>query len=125
MSPDPYFDAFIEPIDLQKVDLSQYQTASLKLFEWNGRLILGGIETSTLAARIPHWRTCIRGATLLQVGDIPVTSIRDVHHVLVKFAGKYPSCPLLFAFPEIRQDISHEGLPIMNMVIYPKPHMIN
>ncbi len=38
----------------------------------------------------------------------------DVHRVLATFAGKYPSCPLLFAFPEIRQDISHDSLPIMN-----------
>jgi hypothetical protein len=50
----------------------------------------------------------------LQVGDIPVTSIGDGHHTHTTSAGKYPSCPLLFAFPEIRQDISHNGLPIMN-----------
>jgi hypothetical protein len=114
MLPDPYFNAFIEPINLQKVDLSQHRTAGLKLFEWNGRLILGGVETSTPATRIPCWHTRIRGATLLQVGDILVTTIVDVHHMLATSAGKYPSCPLLFAFPEIRQDISHNSLPIMN-----------
>jgi hypothetical protein len=57
MSPDPYFDAFIEPINLWKVDLSRHWTAGLKLFELNGRLIVGGMETSIPAARIPHWRT--------------------------------------------------------------------
>jgi hypothetical protein len=73
MSPDPYFDTFIEPIDLQKVDLSQHWTAGLKLFEWNGCLIVGGMETSTPAARIPCWRTRIRSATLLQ------KSVRTYH----------------------------------------------
>jgi hypothetical protein len=114
MSPDPYFAAFVEPIDSRKVDLFRHWTAGLKLFKRNGRLIVGGMETSTPAAQIPCWRTCIRGATLLQVGDIPVTSIRDVHRVLKISARKYPSCPLLFAFPEICQDISHNGLSIMN-----------
>ena len=36
MSPDPYFNAFVEPIDLRKVDLSCHWTAGLKLFERNG-----------------------------------------------------------------------------------------
>jgi hypothetical protein len=84
MTPDSNFNAFIEPINLQKVDLSQRWTAGLKLFEQNGRLFLGDMETSTPATQIPCWHTCIRGATLLQVGEIPVTSIVDVHHALTR-----------------------------------------
>jgi hypothetical protein len=79
MSPNPYFDMFVEPIDLRKVDLTLHQTAGLKLFERNGHLIL-----------------------------------REVHITLVGSLGTSPLCPLLFAFPEICQNISHDGLPIMH-----------
>jgi hypothetical protein len=114
MSPNPYFDAFVEPIDLQKVDLTLHWTAGLKLFEWNGQLILGGMDLCTPASRIPRWRTRLWGATLVKVGDVPASTVQEVHIALVGSLGTPPLCPLFFAFPEIRQDISHDGLPIMH-----------
>jgi hypothetical protein len=113
MSPDPYFDAFAKPIDLRKVDLSHHWTAGLKLFEWNGRLILGGVELSTPALQIPCWGPQLWGATPIKVGDIPVSTVQEVHSSLPASLDKRPSCPLLFAYPKIWQDILHDGLPII------------
>jgi hypothetical protein len=113
MSPDPYFNAFVEPINLRKVDFSHHWTADLKLFEWNGRLILGGVDLSTPALRIPRWGPQLWGATLIKVGDIPVSTVQKVHSALAASLDKHPSCPLLFAYPKILQDILHDGLPIM------------
>jgi hypothetical protein len=75
MSPDPYFDAFVKPINLRKADLSCHWTAGLKLFEQNGRLVLGGMNLFSPAKRIPHWRTRLWGATLIKVWDIPVSTV--------------------------------------------------
>jgi hypothetical protein len=113
-SPNPYFDTFVEPINLKKVDLTHHCTAELKLFKWNRRLILGGMDTGTPGSKIDCWRTKIRGATLLQVGDHQVRSVQDVQEAFVKSIQTHPLCPLLFAYPEIRQDISHNGLQIMH-----------
>ena len=82
MSPDAYFDAFVKPINLWKVDLSRHWTAGLKLFEWNGRLILGGVDLSTPALRIPRWGPRLQGTTLIKVGDIPVSTVQEVHSAL-------------------------------------------
>ena len=114
MSPNPYFDTFIEPINLKKVHLTHNCTVGLKLFEWNGQLILGGMGTGTPGSRIDCWRTKIRGSTLLQVGDYQVCTVQDVQEAFAKSIQTHPLCPLLFAYPEIRQDISHNGLPIMH-----------
>jgi hypothetical protein len=53
MSPDPYFDAFEEVIDLRKFDLHTHRTAGLRLINSDNRLILSGIAPSTPGARIP------------------------------------------------------------------------
>ena len=42
MSPDPYFEAFEEIIDLRKFDLTQHRTAGLCLAHSDNRLFLGG-----------------------------------------------------------------------------------
>jgi hypothetical protein len=114
MLPDPYFGKLVKPIDLQKVNLTGQFTAELRLFEWIGQLILGGMDTGTHGSKINCWRTCIRAATLLQVGDYQVHTVQDVQDAFAKSIHTHPSCPLLFAYPEIRQDISHNGLPIMH-----------
>jgi hypothetical protein len=88
--------------------------AGVKLSERNGQLILGGMDTGTPGSKIDCWRTKIHGATLLQVGDHQVCTVQDVQEAFAKSIPTHPLCPLLIAYPEIRQDISHNGLPIMH-----------
>jgi hypothetical protein len=64
ISPDPFGSAFEEELDLRKVDLSAHRTAGLCFFEKDGRLYLASMAPSTPGARIPRWRTRIRGAWL-------------------------------------------------------------
>ncbi len=71
------------------------------------------MDTGTLGSRIDSWRTKIRGKALLQVGDHQVCTVQDAQEAFAKSIQIHPSCPLLFAYPEIRQDISHNGLQIM------------
>jgi hypothetical protein len=46
MSPDPYFEAFEESIDLRRFNLATHRTAGLCLAAHNGRLFLGGMKPS-------------------------------------------------------------------------------
>ena len=52
MSPDPYHEAFEEVLDLRRFDLSRHRTVGLCLAHINGRLFLGGMTSSTPAAKI-------------------------------------------------------------------------
>jgi hypothetical protein len=72
------------------------------------------MDTGTPGSRIDCWRTKSRCATLLQVGDHQVPTVQDVQEAFAKSIHTHPLCPLLFAYLEIRQDISHNGLPIMH-----------
>ncbi len=52
MSPDPYFEAFEECIDLRRFNLAMHRTAGLCLAAYNGRLFLGAMKPSTLGVKI-------------------------------------------------------------------------
>ncbi len=54
MSPDPYFEAFKEVIDLRKFNLTKHCTAGLCLAHSDGQLYLGGMTPSTPGAKIPR-----------------------------------------------------------------------
>ena len=77
MSPDPYFEAFEEIIDLRKFNLTQHRTAGLRLAHSDNRLFLGGMTPGTPGAKIPHWRSRLKGPWLIKVGDVLVTTIAD------------------------------------------------
>ena len=62
MSPDPYHEAFEEIMDIRRFDFNHHRTAGLCLAHIDGRLILGGMTRSTPAAKIPCWRSRIKGA---------------------------------------------------------------
>jgi hypothetical protein len=53
MSPDPYFEAFEEIIDLRKLDIHKHHTAGLCLMNSDNQLILGGMTPGTPGAKIP------------------------------------------------------------------------
>ncbi len=125
MSPDPYFDAFAQPVDLRKVDLNKHATAGLNLYETDGRIYLASMSPGTTAAKIPDWRTRIRGAWLIKIGESVISSIADAKQALQMLVSEgSPSTVLLFAHPEIRPNLSHNGLPIVScMYAYPKESM--
>ncbi len=57
MSPDPYYEAFEEVIDLHKFDLHKHRTAGLCLAHSVKRLFLGGMAPGTPGAMIPCWQS--------------------------------------------------------------------
>ena len=57
MSPDPYFEAFEEQLNLQHGTLTKHATAGLELYESSGRVYLKSMKPSTAAAKIPTWRS--------------------------------------------------------------------
>ena len=115
ISPDPFGSAFEEELDLRKVDLSAHRTAGLCFFEKDGRLYLASMAPSTPGARIPRWRTRIRGAWLIQINATPVSTISDAQAVFLQLSRDgASSCILLFSHPEVTPDISNKGLPIMS-----------
>ena len=115
MSPDAYFEAFEEIIDLRKFDLNQHRTAGLCLAHSDNRLFLGGMTPGTPGARIPCWQSRLKGTWLIQVGNIPVLNIADAQDAFQKTlaSGTY-TITLLFSHPEIQQDLSHNSLPIVS-----------
>jgi hypothetical protein len=100
---------------LRKFDLTKHSTAGLEFYESGGRLYLRSITPSTPAAKIPDWHSRVRGAWLIKVNDKEVSLIEDValafrvvdidHRALVS---------LLFSHPEIRPNLSKDGLPIVS-----------
>jgi hypothetical protein len=119
MSPDPYHEAFKETIDLQCFDLSRLRAAGLCLAHSNGRLFLGGMTPGTPAAKR---RSRLKGAWLIKIGHHTVTSIAQVHEAFAQLiADGTSNVTLLFSHPKIRQDISHDGLPIVSSAPFTQP----
>jgi hypothetical protein len=115
LSPDPYHDAFEEEVDIRRFDLTKHRTAGLCLAQHDGRLFLGGIAKSTPYAKIPQWRTRIKGAWLVKIGPHTVTTIQEAQEAFatLSLAGT-TRVTLLFSHPIVRQAISHDGLPIVS-----------
>ncbi len=73
------------------------------------------MSPGTPAAKIPDWRTRIRGAWLIKIGDLVISSLADATQALQTLVHDgSPSTVLLFAHPEIRPNLSHNGLPIVS-----------
>jgi hypothetical protein len=115
MSPTLYHNAFEQTIDIRKVDLKQHPTAGLELFEKDKRFHLARISKGTPAAKIPEWRSRIRGAWLIQLNGQVVNTITDVVEVFEHLVlSECTSVTMLFAHPEIRPSLSQEGVPIIS-----------
>ena len=66
-------------------------------------------------ARIDKWRSRIRGAWLMSIGDMAVSTLAEVQSAIRLLSQRHaPSCLLTFTHPEISPDISHNGLPIIS-----------
>ena len=115
MSPDPYFEAFEELLNLQHVNLNKHATAGLELYESLGRMYLQSMTPGTAAAKIPTWRSRLRGAWLIKIGHTSISSVNDVSLALRALVDSGTrSINLLFSHPEIRPTLSHDGLPIVS-----------
>ena len=115
LSPDPYHESFEEEVDIQRFDLTKHRTAGLSLAHHDGKLFLSGIANSTPCAKIPRWRTRIKGAWLIKIGPHTVSTIQDAQDAFTALAlAGTTTIALLFSHPIIRQDISHDGLPIVS-----------
>ncbi len=80
------------------------------------RVHLASIAHSTPAARIHSWRTRIRGAWLIKVDGIMVESIDDVVRAFDELCTSgSPLVTLLFSYPEVRPNLSQDGLPIVSL----------
>ncbi len=55
MSPDPFFGAFEEDIDLRKWSYDKHRTAGLALVEHNGQVYLGNMIPSSPGAKVDKW----------------------------------------------------------------------
>ncbi len=115
LSPDPYHDAFEEEVDIRRFDLTKHRTAGLCLAQHDGRLFLGGIAKSTPCAKIPRWRSRIKSAWLIKIGPHTMTTIQEAQAAFATLSHAGTSrVILLFSHPIVRQDISHDGLPIVS-----------
>ena len=75
ISPDPFYGAFEEDLDLRKFNLSKHSTAGLNFMEKGQRLFLTSIDPGTPGARIPRWRTRIRGAWLIKINGTRINTL--------------------------------------------------
>jgi hypothetical protein len=115
MSPDPFFDAFEVDLDLRKWSFDKHCTAGLSLLLHNGRLYLGGMAPGTSGAKVDRWRVNLRGAWLIKIGTTVVSTISEAQSAFqALYTAGTPSVTLLFSHPELRRDISNNGLPIIS-----------
>jgi hypothetical protein len=90
MLPDPYYNSFDEIIDLRKFDLNKHCTAGLCLRHSDNRLFLGGMTPGTPGSKNPRWRSRIKGAWLIKVGDAIITSIEDAQLAFAQESTRNP-----------------------------------
>jgi hypothetical protein len=100
LSPNPFYGAFEEELDLQKFDLSCHRTAGLNFLEQDSRLYLASMEPGTPGARIPRWRTQLRGAWLIAVNGAHLTTLADAQSTFARLSHTHSrGCTLLFSHP--------------------------
>jgi hypothetical protein len=112
--PTPYNNTFEEELDLQTLDISRHRAAGMIFFPQDDRLILASMAPSTPGARVPRWRTRLRGAWLLSVNSAPVHTLAEAHQVFHNlYLRNAALCILLFAHPRISHGLSNKGLPLL------------
>jgi hypothetical protein len=126
MSPDPFFGAFEEDINLCKWSYDTHHTAGMALVEPNGRLYLGNMIPGLPGAKMDKWRLYLRGAWLIQVGHTSVSTIPEVHRAFKELYKKGTnSVTLLFSHPELRRDILNRASPLSPYHLLRSLHMTN
>ncbi len=102
-------------LNLQKCDLVTQQTAGLHFITKNGCLVLAAMDPGTPGAQVDKWCTRLQGAWLTTIAGTPVQTVADAQVAFAAFSGpNVMDCTLIFSHPEISQDISNRGVPIMS-----------
>jgi hypothetical protein len=116
ISPSPYCEAFEETLDLRKWTPRDHQTAGLVLQQKGDRLILISIDKSTPASRIPRWRSRCRGAWIMEINGIPVSSSLDVITTLNNCKRRHQEqCKITLSHSQIKEGLTSEGIPQVNI----------
>jgi hypothetical protein len=74
LSPSPYNNAFEEVLDLRRYNPTISPTAGIVCEEKSSRLFLKEMQKSTPAAKIRAWRSRLRGARILAVDGVSVST---------------------------------------------------
>lgn len=112
ISQHPYNASFEEQVNLKRFLNDNNPSAGMRFKIINDRLILETIDKSTPCARIPRWRSRLKGAWLIKVGDVFIHSLADVHKAFEDLVvAKEESTTLLFSHPEIKHGLTNEGIP--------------
>ena len=112
VSPHPYHAAFEEEITLRNFNSDDHPTAGFKFKVINERLIVEHISPGTHGAKIPRWRSRIRGSWLRKVGDVEVSTIKDVQQAFENLSNnRSKNCWLTFSHPEIKHGLTNDGIP--------------
>ncbi len=123
MSPNPYFTAFEQLLDLRKFDLDKHPTAGLSLHEHAGRLHLATTSPGIPAVKIKDWHSCVKGAWLVQIGDTPITTVTSTKDAFT--TARLTNAllvTLLFAQPKIFPNLAHNGIPIVSSAPFTQLH---
>ena len=82
--------------------LKQDPLGGLVVTAVDDRMILVSIKESNPFAKLPRWRSRLRGAWLIRIDDTPITSMGDIVRALASSGDKPGSqCILLFSHPEV------------------------
>jgi hypothetical protein len=73
------------------------------------------MSPSTPAAKIKDWQTRMKGAWLIKIGNVDVSTITEAKSAFqsIHDSGS-TSTSLLFAHPEVRPNLSLDGVPILS-----------
>ncbi len=116
MSPDLFYEAFEEELDLRKWSFDRHRTAGLSLLLHNGCLYLGEMTPSSPGAKVDKWRIHLRGTWLIRISSSTASTIAEAQAIFkALYDSSTPSVTLLFSHPELRRDISNKGLPIVSL----------
>jgi hypothetical protein len=115
-SPDPYHKAFKDRLDILRYEAYNKPTGGMVFNAADGRLVLRDIFPRSTAAKIPAWRTRIRGAWLRKVGTTMVLTEEEVAAALAVLSTEGADhCQLTFSHPEVSRGLIHAGILQVNL----------
>ncbi len=72
------------------------------------------MSLSTPTAKMKDWQTRVKGAWLIKIGNVTASTITEAKTAFKTIIESgSTSVILLFAHPEVRPNLSHNGLPIV------------
>jgi hypothetical protein len=81
ISPNPYYRAFEEELDLRKFDLATHNMAGLSFLQKDNRLILTSMANGTPGAHVNNWQMHLWGAWILEIDSTRVSTVLDAQDV--------------------------------------------